>query len=148
MHSFALSETLKYAYLILCVADTLGYFFADRKHSDESNPFNLDDSSMVYTTEGHLLPLCKRYLPKHSPSVTSESSFTCDAYDPLRNGKPWTPLLPGVQHRQDADWARLLVGLELDEEKAIREGIYSIYGRCEKPTHEDYVRLSEIWWLY
>lgn len=119
MHSFVLSETLKYAYLLF----------------DTDNPANHDGSNTVYTTEGHLLP-GYRPAPRVGPARKSISEPQCMIYDPLHNGKHWTPLALGIQHRVDADYARTLAGLELNSTAAIERGIWSPYGRCEVHASE------------
>ena len=126
MHSFVLSETLKYAYLLF----------------DETNAANHDGSSAVFSTEGHIL------LPVPRPVVTTRGSSvapsrTCPAYSPAENGMHWTPLLLGIEGRVDAEVARMMVGHEINEQDALLDGRWSIYGRCELP--EGHVRVAVVY---
>ncbi|KAI8924474.1 glycoside hydrolase [Entophlyctis helioformis] len=71
MESFFLSETLKYLYLLF----------------DEDNPINKLDSNFVFTTEGHFLPLPRKYLvktPEYMPDRVCPAST-------LRHLRPPTP---------------------------------------------------------
>ncbi|KAJ3042757.1 alpha mannosidase-like protein, partial [Rhizophlyctis rosea] len=58
MESFFLSETLKYLYLLF----------------DQDNFINKLDSNFVFTTEGHFLPLPRRFLTKPKPPSASKST--------------------------------------------------------------------------
>ncbi|KIJ70173.1 glycoside hydrolase family 47 protein [Hydnomerulius pinastri MD-312] len=108
MESFALSETLKYLYLLF----------------DEENPLHSDDSHYVLTTEGHILSLPKHALKPMSPvrrRLRREESLQCPAYHPVQGFVPIGSvegLVRGVGSRSDADYARELTGLKpqpLDE---------------------------------
>ncbi|KAI0301837.1 alpha-mannosidase [Multifurca ochricompacta] len=69
MESFVLSETLKYLYLLF----------------DEDNPLHRDDSNYVFTTEGHILSLERKYLKSPSATVRQlrrAESPQCPAYEP------------------------------------------------------------------
>ncbi|KAG6918936.1 hypothetical protein DXG01_010591 [Tephrocybe rancida] len=102
MESFALSETLKYLYLLF----------------DEENPLHSDDSNYVFTTEGHILSLGQQHLKPTSASrrkLRHIDNHQCPAYRPFvhisdkrgfGNG-----LIQGIQSRPDFEYARSLVGL-------------------------------------
>jgi mannosidase alpha-like ER degradation enhancer 1 len=126
MHSFVLSETLKYLYLIM----------------DEANPFNHDGSNFVFTTEGHLLAVPRdkiRAPPAIRRKLRSHSRPTCPAYDPQTSLKQFSPLAVSVQQRTDAEYARALAGLVMDEEYALKRGLWMPEGICEVPQADDYV---------
>ncbi|KIJ56728.1 glycoside hydrolase family 47 protein [Sphaerobolus stellatus SS14] len=102
MESFVLSETLKYLYLLF----------------DDDNPIHTDDSNMVFSTEGHLLTLLPQHLQAPPPSrrkLRKGEKLQCPAYSPLRF--PWSPkdqsygLATGIRSREDAEFARVTVGL-------------------------------------
>lgn len=102
---------------------------------------NQEDSNTVYTTEGHPLSL-----PSHLSfsEARNESSSTdsriCPLYDPIHGDRLWSPLMPSVDARIDADYGRMLAGVLLDEQSAISAGLYSTSGFCERPPYEDDVR--------
>ncbi|SCV74646.1 BQ2448_7675 [Microbotryum intermedium] len=144
MPSFFTSETLKYLYLTF----------------DEGNPWNHDDSSMVFSTEAHMLELVDRPKPKKkrrkpskskaSPSTpTKKSSSTgslrapvCPRYDPVATNKHQHYLLTSVGNRIDFEQARYLVGYDIDawsEKQMIRRGLWSHDGWCETGVMEAYV---------
>ncbi|CAG8499935.1 8066_t:CDS:10 [Paraglomus occultum] len=96
MESFLLSETFKYLYLLF----------------DIDNKFNTLDSNVVFTTEAHILTLSSTYL-KFRPSILqnqdpSLAMPTCPRYIPQPG------LLSSILDRPDADYARVLVGLNAD----------------------------------
>jgi mannosidase alpha-like ER degradation enhancer 1 len=129
MHSFILSETLKYLYLIM----------------DETNQVHHDVSNTVFTTEGHLLaipPDKLRWPPSIRRTIAPSSRPTCPAYDPKTSPKHFSPLAVSVQQRTDAEYARALAGLVVDEEYALRHGLWLPEGFCEAPHADDYVSLS------
>ncbi|KAG8218733.1 glycoside hydrolase family 47 protein [Butyriboletus roseoflavus] len=108
MESFALSETLKYLYLLF----------------DEKNNLNSDDSHYVLSTEGHILSLPRHALKPMSPArrrLRREENLQCPAYHPFQGFVPSgvvRGLTRGVGSRPDADYARELIGLRpqpLDE---------------------------------
>ncbi|KAF9226475.1 glycoside hydrolase family 47 protein [Gyrodon lividus] len=108
MESFALSETVKYLYLLF----------------DEENRLHRDDSHYVLTTEGHILTLPRHTLKPMSPvrrRLRREESLHCPAYHPFQGFVPSgfvEGLVRGVGSRSDIDYARELIGLKpqpLDE---------------------------------
>ncbi|KAJ8086520.1 hypothetical protein PM082_005343 [Marasmius tenuissimus] len=127
MESFALSETLKYLFLLF----------------DEDNPLHRDDSHYVFTTEGHLLTLGKEYLKPVSATrrkLRKIENHQCPAYQPLTHGKKTSQdsvpgLTVGVRGRADVDYSRELVALTANE----LDGRYwSPDGWCERPKPELY----------
>ncbi|KAF9469122.1 alpha mannosidase-like protein [Collybia nuda] len=121
MESFALSETLKYLYLLF----------------DEENPLHSDDSNYVFTTEGHILSLGKEHLKAALPSRSTMrpvDGHQCPAYQPtihvFDNYLKNTGLVQGIQSRADADYARYLVGLLPTQ---VDIDTWSPNGWCEKP---------------
>ncbi|KAF7301339.1 alpha-1,2-Mannosidase [Mycena indigotica] len=115
MESFALSETLKYLYLLF----------------DEENPLHRDDSNYVFTTEGHLLTLGND-LQKPSSArrkMRKVETHQCPAYRPHhRNG---SSLSMGIRSRGDVDYARAL----LDQSPSdLDESAWSPNGWCERPN--------------
>jgi ER degradation enhancer, mannosidase alpha-like 1 len=129
MHSFVLSETLKYLYLIM----------------DESNPVHRDGSNTVFTTEGHLLTVPPEKLhssPAGRRTIKPFSLPECPVYDPTTSRKHFSPLAASVQQRTDAEYARALAGLVMDEDHALRHGLWLPEGICEAPVSDDYVGLS------
>ncbi|KAJ3785091.1 alpha mannosidase-like protein [Lentinula aff. detonsa] len=124
MESFALSETLKYLFLLF----------------DEENPLHEDDSNYVFTTEGHLLKLGPEHLKEISPSrrkLRKVEDHQCPAYQPFRSArdrrKNDSGLVVGIQGRSDADYSRELVALDANEADSIH---WSRSGWCEKPKIE------------
>ncbi|KAF5388298.1 hypothetical protein D9615_000341 [Tricholomella constricta] len=121
MESFALSETLKYLYLLF----------------DEENPLHSDDSNYVFTTEGHILSLDKQHLRPMSATrrkLRHIDNHQCPAYKPFlhvpdKRGEG-TGLVQGIQYRPDVEYARLLVGLTPTQSDI---NAWSPYGWCEKP---------------
>ncbi|KAI6151993.1 glycoside hydrolase family 47 protein [Pisolithus tinctorius] len=101
MESFALSETLKYLFLLF----------------DENNRLHSDDSHYVFTTEGHILTLPKHALRPMSSArrrMRREESHQCPAYEPFQISQPSQKangLISGVGSRHDAEYARHLIGL-------------------------------------
>ncbi|KAJ7283733.1 alpha mannosidase-like protein [Mycena rebaudengoi] len=114
MESFALSETLKYLFLLF----------------DEDNPLHKDDSNYVFTTEGHLLTLGSKHLKPTSVrrKMRKVETHQCPAYRPFRrNG---TGLTLGVRSRGDVDYARELVSMTASDSDKIA---WSPWGWCERP---------------
>ncbi|TFK28812.1 alpha mannosidase-like protein [Coprinopsis marcescibilis] len=120
MESFALSETLKYLYLLF----------------DEENSLNHDDSDYVLTTEGHILKLSDKHKAL-SKTTRKYISHQCPAYIPHgREGvNPTNFLWQGVRSRPHVEYARALVGgTPSESEKAL----WSPDGWCEKPKVDIY----------
>lgn len=115
MESFALSETLKYAYLLF----------------DEDNPFNHRDSNFIFTTEGHILELNHTYL-KTPPKIRRKLRGTDEAVCP--NSWSRDPFAPSVVHRRDADYPKALVGVQGDFVPHVDQD-----GYCEVPIMESSV---------
>ncbi|KAF5331587.1 hypothetical protein D9611_007751 [Ephemerocybe angulata] len=118
MESFVLSETLKYLYLIF----------------DEENKLHDDDSSYVFTTEGHILKLDDDQI-RHKPAKTTSRKFIshqCPAYTAF---KPKRGLTRGILSRPDVEYAQVLVGNKPTEADK-RHWEYD--GWCEKPKSESY----------
>ncbi|KAF8680473.1 Glycosyl hydrolase family 47 [Rhizoctonia solani] len=134
MESFALSETLKYLFLIF----------------DEENKINSDDQNMVFTTEGHLITLSQQHLK--TPSEASryfrqkEQNF-CPVYQPARNPPSLYPgesygLIQSIRSRPDSDYGRFITGLELSVVGASDSPWWDLSGRCAVPQPEEYVSTS------
>ncbi|KAF5321197.1 hypothetical protein D9619_000434 [Psilocybe cf. subviscida] len=135
MESFALSETLKYLYLLF----------------DEENPLHSDDSNYVFTTEGHILFLDKKYMRPTPPArkrARKVMNHQCPAYNPLvptkdprrlhhnsNHGLSGLGLVQGVRSRPDVEYARHLVNLA---PTAADEQHWTPDGWCEKPKIEPY----------
>lgn len=136
MHSFFLAETLPY--MFMCV---IAEFAADarRLFDDRENPISRDDSNAVFTTEGHpILPL-PRPTSKTATSRSTRRPGICAVHSPRVDGDSsthWTELALSPGHRFDADYARTIVGLELDPAQAFRDGTWSIYGECRLAKSE------------
>ncbi|KAJ7129769.1 alpha mannosidase-like protein [Mycena epipterygia] len=113
MESFALSETLKYLYLLF----------------DEANPLHKDDSNYVFTTEGHLLTLGHQHQKQTSSSrrkMRSIENHQCPAYHPfIHNG-----LSMGIRSRGDVDYARELLA---QPASYLDQSFWSPSGWCERP---------------
>ncbi|KEP55137.1 ER degradation-enhancing alpha-mannosidase-like protein [Rhizoctonia solani 123E] len=130
MESFALSETLKYLFLIF----------------DEDNKINSDDQNMVFTTEGHLMTLSPQHLKKPSQASRyfrqKEQNF-CPVYQPTRNppdarsGEAFG-LVQSIRSRPDSDYGRFLTGLELSVVGASDSPWWDLSGRCAVPQPEEY----------
>ncbi|KAL5640918.1 hypothetical protein ACGC1H_001409 [Rhizoctonia solani] len=130
MESFALSETLKYLFLIF----------------DEDNKINSDDQNMVFTTEGHLVTLSPQHLKKPSEASRyfrrKEQNF-CPIYQPTRNppdthsGEAFG-LVQSIRSRPDSDYGRFLTGLELSVVGASDSPWWDLSGRCAVPQPEEY----------
>ncbi|KAI6003911.1 glycoside hydrolase family 47 protein [Pisolithus albus] len=126
MESFALSETLKYLYLLF----------------DEDNRLHNDDSHYVFTTEGHILTLPKHVLRPMSSArrrMRREESHQCPAYQPFRappSSQQMNGLVRGVGSRYDAEYARHLIGLK---PQASDELYWSPDGWCAVPYTDLYV---------
>ncbi|KAF9534836.1 alpha mannosidase-like protein [Crepidotus variabilis] len=126
MESFALSETLKYLYLLF----------------DEENPLHSDDSNYVLTTEGHILSLEKEHL-KPVPAVRRRmrklEDHQCPAYRPstLANEHSTTRpgLTVGVRSRADVDYPHHLTGTT---HSVNDERYWHSDGWCEKPKVDPY----------
>ncbi|KAH7922461.1 glycoside hydrolase family 47 protein [Leucogyrophana mollusca] len=101
MESFALSETLKYLFLLF----------------DEDNRLHSDDSNYVFTTEGHILSLPNHALKPMSSArrkMRRLENHQCPIYEPTRTFLPDDAsdgLIQGVGSRDDVDYARYLIGL-------------------------------------
>ncbi|CEL58109.1 alpha mannosidase-like protein [Rhizoctonia solani AG-1 IB] len=130
MESFALSETLKYLFLMF----------------DEDNMINSDDQNLVFTTEGHLITLSQQHLK--APSEASryfrqkEQNF-CPVYQPTRNPPNVYPgeaygLVQSIRSRPDSDYSRFITGLELSVVGASDSLWWDLSGRCAVPQPEEY----------
>ncbi|KAK4701911.1 ER degradation enhancer, mannosidase alpha-like 1, partial [Phenoliferia sp. Uapishka_3] len=121
--SFVTAETLKYLFLTF----------------DVDNPFNHDDTNMVYSTEGHMLELKSRPVPGRRRRTMPPEALSCLAYDPTRTDRHQHPLSLSVARRTDFEHARYLAGYQVeDEAKEVAEGRWSEDGICEIPTSEEY----------
>ncbi|KAF8450427.1 glycoside hydrolase family 47 protein [Boletus edulis BED1] len=125
MESFALSETLKYLYLLF----------------DEENRLNSDDSHYVFSTEGHILSLPKHALKPMSAArrrLRREENLQCPAYHPFQGFVPngvVDGLMRGVGSRPDVDYARELTGLR---PQPLDEHYWSPDGWCFLPQVEPF----------
>ncbi|CAE7111477.1 unnamed protein product [Rhizoctonia solani] len=134
MESFALSETLKYLFLMF----------------DEDNKINSDDQNMVFTTEGHLITLSQQHLKKPSDAARyfrqKEQNF-CPVYQPTRtpldgrSGEAFG-LVQSIRSRPDSDYGRFITGLELSVVEASDASWWDLSGRCAVPQPEEYVSTS------
>ncbi|KAJ7499000.1 alpha mannosidase-like protein [Mycena latifolia] len=112
MESFALSETLKYLFLLF----------------DENNPLHRDDSNYVFTTEGHLLTLGSEHLKPARRKMRKIEDHQCPAYRPFsQNG---SGLSMGIRSRGDVDYARELLSQAPSD---VDQAAWSASGWCERP---------------
>ncbi|KAF8897458.1 alpha mannosidase-like protein [Infundibulicybe gibba] len=120
MESFALSETLKYLFLLF----------------DEGNPLHSDDSNYVFTTEGHILTLDSKYLKPMSAArkkMRSIDNHQCPPYIPfvlVNSDRDTTGLTLGIRSRPDVDYSRELLGMPPSQSD---KNSWSPNGWCEKP---------------
>ncbi|KAL9549006.1 hypothetical protein MBANPS3_005418 [Mucor bainieri] len=134
MESFMLSETLKYLYLLF----------------DADHPINTMDSNYVFTTEGHVLGLPKKYLGHNASSSSSSKkkkgrpalatlqqspAGTCQRYNP--SGRHHTSLpnaleMTTMPHRPHMDAAAHMVG---HTTTLLPPPPLSPDGYCESPHH-------------
>ncbi|KII94783.1 glycoside hydrolase family 47 protein [Plicaturopsis crispa FD-325 SS-3] len=121
MESFALSETLKYLFLLF----------------DEDNPLHSDDSNYVLTTEGHILSLGREHLKPPSTSrrnMRRVETHQCPVYEPvIRAYDSWengTGLVQGIRSRPDIDYSRELIGLLASDADSY---MWDANGWCETP---------------
>ncbi|EAU84717.2 ER degradation-enhancing alpha-mannosidase-like 1 [Coprinopsis cinerea okayama7 len=119
MESFALSETLKYLYLLF----------------DEDNALHRDDSDFVLTTEGHIFKLPEVLKRASPPPSRKFISHQCPAYSPQEKGSKLPGLLQGVRYRPHVEYARSLVGASASETD---KKWWSADGWCEKPKLDVY----------
>ncbi|KAF7352860.1 alpha-1,2-Mannosidase [Mycena venus] len=116
MESFALSETLKYLFLLF----------------DEENPLHKDDSNYVFTTEGHLLTLGRQHL-KPTPFTRRKmrhiETHQCPVYLPFSQ-KGSSGLVMGIRSRGDVDYARELLAQPASD---VDQDAWSESGWCERP---------------
>ncbi|KAG5644060.1 hypothetical protein DXG03_009150 [Asterophora parasitica] len=124
MESFALSETLKYLYLLF----------------DEENALNSDDSNYVFTTEGHILSLDKKNLKPVSAArrkLRPIDNHQCPAYKPFLRvtDRAGSGLVQGILHRPDAEYARSLVEVTPTVNDI---NMWSPNGWCERPRVDLY----------
>ncbi|KAH9482917.1 ER degradation-enhancing alpha-mannosidase-like protein 1 [Psilocybe cubensis] len=128
MESFALSETLKYLYLLF----------------DEDNPLHSDDSNYVFTTEGHILTLGQQHMKPASSARKRTRKIVnhqCPIYTPFvttldhRRKPPGPGLVQGIRSRPDVDYARQLVGLAPSHAD---QQYWSPDGWCERPKVDPY----------
>ncbi|KAF7313730.1 alpha-1,2-Mannosidase [Mycena chlorophos] len=115
MESFALSETLKYLYLLF----------------DEDNPLHRDDSNYVFTTEGHILTLGTELQKPSRRKMRKIENHQCPAYRPFHHAA--SGLAMGVRSRGDVDYARELVDQSASD---VDESAWSPNGWCERPYTE------------
>ncbi|KAK7061652.1 alpha-1,2-mannosidase [Favolaschia claudopus] len=116
MESFALSETLKYLFLLF----------------DEENPLHKDDSNYVFTTEGHLLTLGKQHMkptPLARRRMRNIENHQCPAYRPF-SSRQSPGLVMGIRSRADVDYARELLALQPSD---LDLSVWSESGWCERP---------------
>ncbi|TFK43613.1 alpha mannosidase-like protein [Crucibulum laeve] len=126
MESFALSETLKYLYLLF----------------DEENVLHSDDSNYVLTTEGHILTLGREHLKPVSATrnrLRGVDNHQCPAYKPFfsvyDNQEKNSGLVEGVRARPDVEYPRFLVNRSPTHHDT---NAWSVYGWCEKPKFDLY----------
>ncbi|KIM46267.1 glycoside hydrolase family 47 protein [Hebeloma cylindrosporum] len=126
MESFALSETLKYLYLLF----------------DEENFLHSDDSNYVFTTEGHILTLGQEHMKPRSQfrkRMRTIENHQCPAYIPFTrvfdHRQRRSGLVHGIRSRPDVDYARHLVGLS---PTSADEQFFSPDGWCERPKVQPY----------
>ncbi|KAF7776225.1 CAZyme family GH47 [Agaricus bisporus var. burnettii] len=126
MESFALSETLKYLYLLF----------------DEDNFLHRDDSNYVFSTEGHILSLEKHHVRPMSASrkkMRPVNDHQCPAYKPFveiyDNTSAGTGLVRGIRSRSDYDYARKLIGVPAS---SVEMDAWSAGGWCEKPAIDSF----------
>ncbi|KAG1753952.1 glycoside hydrolase family 47 protein [Suillus paluster] len=125
MESFALSETLKYLFLLF----------------DEDNRLHKDDSHYVFTTEGHILSLPKEVLKPMSRvrrKMRGDENHQCPLYEPVQDPSPdgtIDGLIRGVGSRADVEYARYLVGLR---PQPLDEHHWSPDGWCTVPQVDLY----------
>ncbi|KAJ6539265.1 alpha mannosidase-like protein [Mycena capillaripes] len=115
MESFALSETLKYLFLLF----------------DEENPLHKDDSNYVFTTEGHLLTLGRKHLkptPFARRKMRNVENHQCPAYRSFT--QRGSDLAMGIRSRGDVDYARELLSQTASD---IDQAAWSPSGWCERP---------------
>ncbi|KAL1668072.1 glycoside hydrolase family 47 protein [Schizophyllum commune] len=121
MESFALSETLKYLYLLF----------------DEDNYLHRDDSNWVFTTEGHILKLGKEKQRPKRRKLRGIEAHQCPAYEPHIAVPDWlgsdTGLTVGIRGRPDYDYARELVD---GRPEGADMRAWSPDGWCERPKVE------------
>lgn len=147
MESFALSETLKYLYLLF----------------DEDNPLASSDSNILFTTEGHILTLNSTHLRPmskfrretrkvccHIPVLCylilchiKHENLMCPSYQTA--GEEETHHLRtmpfGIRNRPDYDFARTLVGFDMESAAAKQDlAFLEPGGVCEVPKIKVHVR--------
>ncbi|KAF7355218.1 alpha-1,2-Mannosidase [Mycena sanguinolenta] len=116
MESFALSETLKYLFLLF----------------DEENPLHDDDSNYVFTTEGHLLTLDRPHLkpvPLSRRKRRKIDTHQCPAYHPVSHAGS-SGLTMGIRSRGDVEYARELLAHPASD---VDQDAWSESGWCERP---------------
>lgn len=126
MESFMLSETLKYLYLLF----------------DADNSINTMDNNCVFTTEGHILGLPKKYLdreskllnPKQLGLVTLQHTpaGTCQNYNPSQRhfvSLPTELEMTSIPYQPHADFAAYIAGHTVSTVPPI-----STQGYCEPPN--------------
>ncbi|EIW82385.1 glycoside hydrolase family 47 protein [Coniophora puteana RWD-64-598 SS2] len=125
MESFALSETLKYLYLLF----------------DEANRLHDDDSHYVFTTEGHILTLPRKALKPMSPArkrLRRVENHQCPAYHPFHTSTHENyddGLTLGIGQREDVDYVRHIIGLRTQPSDELYS---SPHGWCAAPQMELY----------
>ncbi|CAO3646706.1 unnamed protein product [Mucor fragilis] len=127
MESFMLSETLKYLYLLF----------------DTDHPINTMDSNYVFTTEGHVLGLPKKYLhPSRRNNASSRPAVatlqqspagTCQRYNPSKRHFASLPNeleMTTMPHQPHMDVAAHMVGHTPPTLPPLSQ-----HGYCESPHH-------------
>lgn len=110
---------------------------------DEDNPLHNNDSSYVFTTEGHILSLDQHHMKATPPArrrMRTIEMHQCPAYSPFMlaqdNRRPGSGLVVGIRSRPDVEYARHLVALSPSPSD---ERHWFSYGWCEVPKQEPYV---------
>ncbi|MBW0486888.1 hypothetical protein O181_026603 [Austropuccinia psidii MF-1] len=158
MHSFMLSETLKYLYLTF----------------DEENPINHSDEPFVFTTEGHILyipnadsmnhnqrlPTWQERKSLDSDEVTDEtdtnpsgSGFprktqnklgTCSIFSPSTKSMKYSSQLKlSIEGRTDCEYVKMLTGnqelMTNKNETILTKNAWLDFGLSEVPVSDEYL---------
>ena len=122
-----LNRLIKYLYLLF----------------DEDNPLHSDDSNYVFTTEGHILWLDRKYLKPTSVArrkMRKVDAHQCPAYfgqaQESNRQQDSVNLVQGIRSLHYLDYARELVGLLPDETD---QTVWSLTGWCERPKLDIFV---------
>jgi ER degradation enhancer, mannosidase alpha-like 1 len=111
---------------------------------DEDNPLHRDDSNYVFTTEGHILLLERKYLKPSSATIRQlrrAESPQCPAYEPpyFIGANDLPGLHVGIRSRTDFDYARFLVSTALSDGDDMW---WHPNGWCAVPVVEYFVSLA------